>query len=90
MTTRSQALAGGFILLMFNTINNDELFVINGGFKGEDVAGGSMIFIVGVGLVAAATVPGPGLNVVAAAGLAYAGSWGLAGGITMGLYGLIA
>lgn len=88
MTTRSQALAGGFILLMFNTINNDELFVINGGFKGEDVAGGAMIFIVGVGLVAAATVPG--LNVVAAAGLAYAGSWGLAGGITMGLYGLIA
>ena len=41
-------------------------------------------------IVAAATVPGPGLNVVAAAGLAYAGSWGLAGGITMGLYGLIA
>lgn len=88
MTTRLQALAGGFILLMFNTINNDELFVINGGFKGEDVAGGAMIFVVGVGLVAVVAVPG--LNVVAAVGLAYAGSWGLAGGITMGLYGLIA
>lgn len=73
---------------MFNTINNDELFVINGGFKGEDVAGGAMIFITGVGLVAAAAVPG--LNVVAAAGLAYAGTWGLAGGITMGIYGLVA
>lgn len=73
---------------MFNTINYDELQIINGGFKGEDVFGGALIFVTGVGLLAAACVPG--VNVVAAAGLAYAGSWGLAGGVFMTTYGFVA
>lgn len=73
---------------MFTAINYDELQMVNGGFQGEEVVGGAVLVAIGVGCLAGACVPG--LNVAACAGLAYLGSWGLAGGATMGIYGLVA
>ena len=65
-----------------------ELQEINGGFNLGDVIAGALFVAVGVGCLAVAVTPG--LNVVAAASVAYAGSWGLAGGVTTTIYGCIA
>lgn len=73
---------------VFESVSNDELFQIDGGFDIGSVVGGVLIVTTGVGCLAVACVPG--VNVVAAACVAYAGSWGLAGGIALTTYGFVA
>lgn len=64
-----------------------DVLEINGGFNLEGIISGVVIGAVGVGCLAIAMTPG--LNVVAAAGVAYAGSWGLAGGAAATIYGIV-
>jgi hypothetical protein len=66
----------------------EELSTINGGFNWEGIVSGIILGAVGVGSLAIAVTPG--LNVIAAAGIAYAGSWGIAGGAMSTVYGLVA
>ena len=65
-----------------------EIYEINGGFNWGGIISGAIFGSVGVGCLAIAATPG--LNVIAAAGAAYAGSWGIAGGAMSTIYGLIA
>jgi hypothetical protein len=69
----------------FVLLDNAELMEINGGANGWTILGGVLTVAAGVGLCAAALVPG--LNVVAVAGLAYLGSWGVSGGTALAVYG---
>lgn len=71
---------------MFYELMSDELDFINGGADAGTIVAGGLFFAVGVGCLAIAAVPG--VNVVAAAAVAYAGSWGLAGGITTTIIGI--
>lgn len=64
-----------------------EVMGIDGGVNAEGLVSGVLFGCVGVGCLAIAITPG--LNVVAAAGLAYAGSWGLAGAVASTTYGII-
>ena len=73
---------------MFETVALEKLEAINGGFSFKHVISGALFFTVGVGCLAVATIPG--VNVVAAAGVAYLGSWGTAGGTVTSIYGIIA
>ena len=70
---------------MFEMISSDELLLIDGGINGGAVYCGFVSCCIGVGLFAIAATPG--VNIVAAAGAAYLGSWGIAGGIPATTYG---
>lgn len=69
-------------------LTNNEMIEINGGFNWGGIVSGVIFGAVGVGCLAIAATPG--LNVIAAAGVAYAGSWGIAGGAMSTIYGLVA
>lgn len=67
-------------------MTESELSNVTGGFDAWTVVSGVGVVAAGVGLMAIAVVPG--VNVVAAAAVAYAGSWGIAGGVTILAFGL--
>ncbi len=71
----------------FGALDQQELFAVDDGADWGAAAGGALIFTAGAGCLAIACVPG--VNVVAAAAVAYAGSWGIAGGVTATMYGLV-
>ncbi|WP_054742626.1 hypothetical protein [Cellulosilyticum ruminicola] len=70
----------------FINLNQEELEFIDGGVDGNYLFAGAVFAAVGVGCLAAATGIGAP---VGAALVAYAGSWGLAGGVTCGTIGLV-
>lgn len=69
-------------------LTNYEMLELNGGFNLEGIVSGVIFGAVGVGCLAIAVTPG--VNVIAAAGVAYVGSWGLAGGAVATIYGVVA
>lgn len=66
----------------------NEMSEVNGGFNLDGILSGVILGAVGVGCLAVAVTPG--LNVAVAAGAAYAGSWGIAGGTMSTIYGIVA
>lgn len=76
------------VLDMFRELSVQEMENVDGGIDGEYILAGITFAALGVGCLAIATVPG--LNVLAAAGVAYVGTWGVSGGIASVAYGCVA
>ena len=70
-----------------NELSYLDMCQINGGFNWGGILSGVIFGAIGVGCLAIALTPG--LNIVAAACVAYIGSWGIAGGIVSTIYGIM-
>ena len=70
---------------MFCDLTENELFELDGGVSWEHIAAGATFTAIGIGCIAIAVIPG--VNVLAATGLALAGSWGIARGTFSIAYG---
>ena len=72
----------------FIELNSLELEQIDGGFSFKAICAGVIFAAAGVGCLAIAATPG--VNIAVAAGVAYAGSWGISGGVVSTIYGVVA
>ena len=59
----------------FTGLSNEELMTVDGGFRGDYIVAGALFACTGIGCMAIALTPG--LNVIGAAAIAYAGTWGV-------------
>lgn len=71
----------------FTHLDYNDLTLINGGVDGNYIFAGAVSGLIGVGLIAAAVTPG--VNVVAAAALAYGGTWAGSLAVTSTIYGAV-